>query len=528
MLSRVRTIAFIGMRPVEITVEAQISPGIASFTIVGLPDKAVAEAKERVRSTFFHLGIGFPPKRVVINMAPADMPKGGSHYDLPIAIAILGSMGAIDIDFFNNAITIGELSLDGRLQYVSGTLCAAMFANEKGMSIICPSDCSDEAVLSGNNSIIAPDSMLSLINHIKGTSIIKQPTMDQNSVRQQQYSIDMSDIKGQEVAKRAIMIAVSGRHNVLMIGQPGAGKSMMAHRIQTILPPLSPQEALETTCIYSIAGMMQDKRLISVPPFRDPHNSASIASMVGGGTDVKPGEISLAHNGILFMDELPEFQKTVIEALRQPLETNNVTIARAKEHITYPASIQLVAAMNPCKCGHYGNRQKECPKVPKCAMDYKNKISGPILDRFDMVIYMNSIKTEDLFNSQQCMESSEMKKIVTRARNYQESRYREMNPDSKRDIFGIGYDVCNTSENSSHYNGKISNKYLDTISNIDDEARSLIQHAVSSANLSARGCNKIIRVARTIADMSQSTKITDSHIAEALQYRMIDPINSIK
>ena len=504
MVSRVRTVAFIGMKPIEITVESQISPGISSFTIVGLPDKAVAEAKERIRSTFYHLGLGFPSKKVTVNMAPADIPKGGSHYDLPIALSILGAMEAIDISFLENCISIGELGLDGTLSYVSGTLCAAMLANENNWSIICPKSCEKEAIWSGNDSIIAAVNILSLINHMSGISQISSSEISETKINDFEYGIDMADVCGQGLAKRALEIAASGGHNVLMIGPPGSGKSMLASRMRTILPLLSPREALETTCIYSIAGILPDSGLIYSPPFREPHHSASLISIVGGGPDAKPGELSLANNGILFLDELPEFQKSAIESLRQPLETNNITISRAKEHITYPANIQLIAAMNPCKCGFYGSPQKQCSKAPKCATEYRNRISGPILDRFDIIVYVNSIKVSELFEKEEKDSSRTIRDRVKDARQIQIERA-EMNA-----VFSL------------QLNGKIQSNFLEKIANLKDEAREFFRKAIEYSNLSARGCHKIIRVARTIADMEQSEYILKHHVAEALQYRLLD------
>jgi magnesium chelatase family protein len=505
MVSRIKTVAFVGMRPSEITVEAQISPGIAAFCIVGLPDKTVGESKERIRSTFYQLGIGFPAKKVIVNMAPADVPKGGSHYDLPIALAILGAMEAIDINLFENTIAIGELGLDGSLCHVSGAICAAMLANENDMSLICPKACEGEAAWSGNDGIIACHNITTVINHFSGVSQVAKTEISSKHMQNlHEYDVDMSDVYGQLFAKRAFEIAASGGHNVLMIGSPGSGKSMLAARMKTILPPLYPMEALETTCIYSIAGMTPNDGLIRLPPFRDPHHSASLISIVGGGPDAKPGELSLAHNGILFLDELPEFHRQTIDALRQPLETNSITVARAKEHITYPANIYLIAAMNPCKCGFYGVPQKQCQKIPRCANDYKNKISGPILDRFDVIIYVNSIKTAELFENEERETSAIIRKRVTRAREIQINRANE-------------YDVTDLK-----LNGKAKGKYLNEMIKLEKSTSAFFQQVVQNSNISARGCHKILRVARTIADLDESKIIQKHHVAEATQYKLLN------
>jgi magnesium chelatase family protein len=492
------------MKPIEIIVESQISPGIASFCIVGLPDKTVGEAKERIRSTFFQLGLGFPQKRIIVNMAPADIPKAGSHYDLPIALSILGAMEAIDVSLLENTISIGELGLDGSLSYVSGTICAAMLANEKNLSLICPQKCENEAIWSGNEGIIAPPNITSLINHLRGTSQLKSPSIMARRQNDVDYGIDMADVCGHPFAKRALEIAASGGHNVLMIGPPGSGKSMLASRMRTILPQLSSSEALETTCIYSLAGMLPEEGLICTPPYREPHHSASLISIVGGGTDAKPGELSLAHNGILFLDELPEFQRGTIEALRQPLETHNITISRAKEHVTYPANIQLIAAMNPCKCGFYGDLKKQCSKIPRCAIEYRNRVSGPVLDRFDITIYVNNIDISELFVNEQKESSMTIRERIAKTRKLQRTRAEKSG-------------VTNL-----YLNGKAQSKYLEDITKLTADSKVFLQKAIEHAGLSTRGCHKILRISRTIADMECAEEIGRHHVAEALQYRIIN------
>src|ERR1700693_6074931 len=380
MVQRVSTVAFEGIEVRPVDVQVQVAPGMPAFTIVGLPDKAVSEARERVRSAMIASGLALPARRITVNLAPADLPKEGSHYDLHIALGLMAAIGAIPHDALSGFAVLGELGLDGSIAAVAGVLPAAIGANARGEGLICPFACGPEAAwASPEMEIIAAQSLIQLANHFKGTQVLSRPAPKVREI--EDAPPDLKDIKGQESAKRALEIAAAGGHNLLMVGPPGAGKSMLAARLSGILPPLEPSEALELGMIQSIAGGLRGGGLLRERPFRDPHHSASLPALVGGGLRVRPGEISLAHQGVLFLDELPAFSRAALEALRQPLETGRVSIARANSHVTYPARVQLIAAMNPCRCGYLAEPGRACGRAPKCAQDYTSRLSGPLLDR---------------------------------------------------------------------------------------------------------------------------------------------------
>jgi magnesium chelatase family protein len=383
VFSRLNTVAFQGIDVITIDVQVQISSGMPNFTIVGLPDKAVGESRERVRSAFHAMGLSLPYQRITINLAPADVQKEGTHYDLPIALGLLAALKVIPSDILADYVVLGELSLDSRLAPISGVLPAALHAASLEKGLICPKACGGEAAWAGEINILAAETLLSLINHFKGTQVLSppEPLIEKESV---QKVLDLRDIKGQETAKRALEVAASGGHNMLMLGPPGAGKSMLAARLSGILPSLTPSEALEVTMIHSLAGQLNEGKLIRTRPFRDPHHSASMPALVGGGLRARPGEISLAHHGVLFLDELPEFARATLEALRQPLESGKTVVSRANAHVTYPSRIQLIAAMNPCRCGYLSDVTRACARAPKCALEYQSKISGPLFDRIDL------------------------------------------------------------------------------------------------------------------------------------------------
>ena len=389
MLSRVYTVSFQGIEVLPVRVEVQIANGLPSFTIVGLADKAVAESRERVRSALSGLGLSLPPKRITVNLAPANIVKEGSHFDLPIALGLLSAMEIIPERSVSSFTIMGELGLDGTISGVTGILPAAIFANSLNQGFICPFSQGSEAAWSGISNILAASSLLELINHFKGLCTLPYP--EKLSPEVNTSFLDIKDIKGQESAKRALEIAAAGGHNLLLIGPPGAGKSMLASRLPSLLPALTSKEILEVSMIHSIAGMIKEGRLVSNRPYRSPHHSASMVSLVGGGNKAKPGEVSLAHKGVLFLDELPEFQRSALEALRQPLETGSISISRANLHVSYPAKFQLVAAMNPCRCGYLGTPGQECSRAPKCGEEYQSNISGPLLDRIDMHIEVPSV-----------------------------------------------------------------------------------------------------------------------------------------
>lgn len=485
----------------------QCLSGLPNFIIVGLPDKAIGESKERVRAAITSLGLALPAQRIIVNLAPADLAKEGSHFDLPIALTLLQAMKVITLDPEEPFWAMGELSLDGRLVSVNGVLPSAMAAGEQGAGLICPAANGAEAAWAGDDiPILATDSLLSLINHLKGNQLLPRPKVKQSHTPS--TGPDMKDVKGQMVARRALEIAAAGGHNMLMSGPPGSGKSMLARCLPSILPPLSIEEILEVSTIASIAGCLTEGELSDTRPYRDPHHTSSMPAMVGGGKRAKPGEISLAHRGVLFMDELPEYPRGVLESLRQPLEEGTVSVARAEAHVTYPANVQLIAAMNPCRCGYLTDPTRACNKAPRCADDYINKLSGPLLDRIDMFVDVPAVDTLSMLNMPQGENSATVKARVMNARNRQSERYisklsTPQNRKARRIRLNSDADVSQFTENGA----------------LPDDAQELLETAVQKLGLSMRGYTRTLRVARTIADLDNSETIQKQHLAEALTYR---------
>ncbi len=501
MVASVSTVAYLGLEARAVEVQVQLIPGLPAFNVVGLGDKAVGESRERVRGAIAAMGLALPPKRIVVNLSPADLPKEGSHFDLPIALALLAAMGVVDAEALADYVVVGELSLDARIAPSPGVLLAALHASEVGKGLVCPAAQGSEAAWAGSGVLAAPD-ILSLINHFKGHGLLGAP--EPGEADDWVGGPDLRQVKGQETAKRALEIAAAGGHNMLMVGPPGAGKSLMASCLPGILPPLDAAEALEVSMVASVAGTLTGGRLTRNRPYRAPHHSASMAALVGGGLKVKPGEVSTAHLGDMFLDELPEFQRAVLDSLRQPLETGTVSVARANAHVTFPARVQLIAAMNPCRCGHLGDAALACSRAPKCAADYQAKVSGPLLDRIDLHVEVQAVSAADLVLPPPTEGSAEVGARVAAARAVQQARY---------------------ADHPVRTNAEADGVLLDDVATPDEAGRKLLAQASEAMRLSARGYTRILRVARTIADLAGAEQVGRIHVAEALSYRRQAPRN---
>ena len=493
------SIIFNGMDATPIDVQVQLSSGLSKpeFNIIGLADRAVKESAERIRNVLSALNLSLPPKRLTVNLSPADVEKSGSHFDLPILCGILCAIGVLPETELEKYVILGEVGLDGAIVKTDAVLPASVWANNNNLGIICPGDQGAEARWAGHNNILAPFHVVQLINHFKGNQILPLPelTTPDNITNS---TLDMSEVRGQESAKRALEIAAAGGHAMLMVGPPGSGKTMLASRLPTIMPEMTAAEILETSIIYSIAGQLNNKSLMSTRPFRSVHHTSSPVALAGGGSDARPGEISLAHNGVLFLDELPEFNRATLEILRQPMESGRILISRARRNATYPARFQLIAAMNPCPCGYLGNAALSCSKAPRCAEAYQNKISGPLLDRIDLHVDVDAVNPWEMNNDTSPRETSaQIRQRVVAAREKQISRQGKVN-------------------------AYLDGAELEQFAALDDDLTKFLNNAAEKMGMSARGYNRIKRLARTIADLRGSDAIEMSDLAEALSYR---PIN---
>ena len=503
MTARMTTVAFEGAHARRVDVQVSVRPASRPhFAIVGLADKAVAESRERVFAAFSALGLALNGKRVTVNLSPADMPKEGAHYDLPIALGLMAAMGVVPQDAFTGYAAMGELALDGTLARVPGTLPAAVMANSHGLGLICPESNGAEAAWAGDLPLLAPSTLIALINHVKGSQVLSRPEAGRlrEATDSHGHAPDLKDVRGQETAKRALEICAAGGHNMLMVGPPGSGKSMLAARLPGLLPPLDANELLDVSMLHSVAGLLDRGQLTRERPYRAPHHSASMAALVGGGAKAKPGEASLAHRGVLFLDELPEFSPQVLDSLRQPLETGSISVARANAHVTYPAQFQLIAAMNPCRCGYGGADGRACRRGTRCITDYQARISGPFMDRIDLQIDVPAVTPADLALPPAQEGSRDVAARVAIARDIQIRR------------------------NNGPLNANLTLNHLEEVAEPDADGRALLMRAAEALKLSARAYHRSLRVARTLADLAGEERVRRLHIAEALSHRRMNRV----
>ncbi|CUH27765.1 Competence protein ComM [Jannaschia seosinensis] len=499
MLARTTTVAFEGLEARAVEVQCAVSPGLPGFSVVGLPDKAVSEAKDRIRTALSELGIALPSKKVTVNLSPADIPKEGAHFDLPIALSLLAALEIVPLEPVARTLSLGEMSLDGTLVPVSGALPAAMKAAELEFALFCPESCGPEAAWVGAAEVYGAPSLRAIMDHLTGSAPLTEARAGRIAATEK--GLCLSEVRGQEKAKRALEIAAAGRHHLFLLGPPGAGKSMLAARLPSILPPLTAMEALQTSMIHSLAGTLDEGGILHRRPFQEPHHTASVAAIAGGGKRARPGQISLAHNGVLFMDEFPEFPRGVLETLRQPIETGEVTIARANAHVRYPCRFLLVAAANPCRCGMLFDAAQACSRAPRCGEDYLGKVSGPLMDRFDLRLDVPAVDVADLRRLPEGETSDVVAARVLAARERQARRY-EAHPEVT-------------------VNADVSGELLREVTATDADGEDILKRATDHLRLTARGYNRLLKVSRTIADLAGSDMVRRHHIAEAVGMRIV-------